>query len=370
MKINRKIAYTIEILLLLCLLICAFFISSNTRYILFFIVLIFSIGVPFFVKKENIPYTTKDKVKKVMIVFAILYVVLFYTLGIYTGFYNSLIKFNFKNIFLYIIPISVIIIGTEIIRSKLLVLNTKISYLLVMIITVGIDVLLYINIYDLKVLGDFLVILGFLIFSSISTNILFNYMSPRYGKNSIIIYRLITTLFVYIIPITPNVYIYFRTFVRIIYPFIIYLHIDSRYNPDREIERRVDKNKQTIQLVSLFTVLTLFIMLISCKFTFGAIVIGSGSMKKSIDKGDIVVFKNNKEIKRGDVIVFEKEGIKVVHRVVEISHKGNNNIYYTKGDANQNMDKGYVEEDKVLGNVIFKIKYIGKPSLWLREQFS
>ena len=219
MKTNKKIAYTIEILLLVTLLICAFFISSNTRYVLSIIVLIFSIGIPFLVKKESIPYTSRYRVRTAMIVFAILYLALFYTLGIYAGFYESVIKFSFKNIFLYIIPITITIVGTEIIRNKLLVLNTKTSYLLVTLITVGIDVLLYVNIYNLKVLSDFLIVLGFLIFSSFSTNIFYNYMSPRYGKEPIIIYRLITTLFVYIIPVTPNVYIYFRTFIRIIYPF-------------------------------------------------------------------------------------------------------------------------------------------------------
>ena len=369
MKNNKKIAYTIEIILLLSLLICAFFISSNTRYVLAIIVLIFSIGVPFFVKKESVPYTSKFKVRTAMIVFAILYVALFYTLGIYTGFYESLIKIGFKNIFLYIIPITITIIGTEIIRNKLLVLNTKTSYLLVTLITVGIDVLLYINIYNLKVLSDFLVVLGFLIFSSLSTNMLYNYMSPKYGKNPIIIYRLITTLFTYIIPITPDVYVYFRTFVRIIYPFAIYLHIDSRYNPDKELERTIDKKKQNIAVVTLFIMLTLYIMLISCKFTYGAIVIGSGSMAKEIDKGDVVVFKNSNKIKKGDIIVFEKENIKIVHRVVKISSNSNKIVYYTKGDANKSIDDGYVKKDKVLGKVLFKIKYIGKPTLWLREQF-
>ena len=370
MKTNKKKVYTIEILLLLVLLICAFFISSNTRYVLAIIVLIFSIGVPFFVKKENIPYTTKNKVRNVMIVFSILYVALYYTLGIYVGFYPATIKFSLSTIFKYIIPISLVIVGIEIIRNKLLVLNTKTSYTLVMIITVGIDLLLYINIYNLEVLNDFLIVSGFLLFSSLSTNILYNYMTTRYGKYPIIAYRLITTLFIYIIPYTPNVYIYFRSFVRIIFPLFIYLHIDTRYNPDKELERRVEKRKQSISVAVLFVILTLFIALVSCKFTFGAIVIGSGSMKKNLDKGDVVVFKNNKKIKQGDIIVFEKDNIKIVHRVVKVNEKENRKIYYTKGDANQTIDDGFVTDDIILGKVLFKIKYVGRPSIWLREQFS
>ena len=74
-------------------------------------------------------------------------------------------------------------------------------------------------------------------------------------------------------------------------------------------------------------------------------------------------------IKKGDIIVFEKENIKIVHRVVKISSNSNKIVYYTKGDANKSIDDGYVKKDKVLGKVLFKIKYIGKPTLWLREQF-
>ncbi len=85
MKNNKKKVYITEIILLVLLLICAFFISSNTRYFLAIIVLIFSIGVPFFVKKESIPYTSKYKVRTAMIVFAILYDALFNTLGTHTG---------------------------------------------------------------------------------------------------------------------------------------------------------------------------------------------------------------------------------------------------------------------------------------------
>ena len=370
MKTNKKIAYSIEILLLAVLLICAFFISSNTRYILSIIVLTFSIGVHFFIKKGKTPYTTKNKVRNIMIVFGILYVSLFYTLGIYTGFTSALIKFNLYNIVRYIIPITIVIVGTEIIRNKLLILNSKTSYTLVMIITVGIDILLYINIYNIEILSDFLIVSGFLFFSSLSTNLLYNYITTRFGKNSIIAYRLITILFIYIIPITPNVYIYFRSFIRIMYPLFMYLHIDSRYNPDKELERTKDIKKQNISIAVLFVLLSLFIAVVSCRFTYGAIVIGSGSMRKEIDKGDVVVFKNNKKIKTGDIIVFEKDNIKIVHRVVKINKKENETIYYTKGDANSTIDDGFIKKDKIIGKVLFKIKYIGRPSLWLREQFN
>ena len=44
--------------------------------------------------------------------------------------------------------------------------------------------------------------------------------------------------------------------------------------------------------------------------------------------------------------------------------------YYTKGDANKNIDDGYVTEDKIYALVKLKVKYIGYPTLWVRELFS
>ena len=43
--------------------------------------------------------------------------------------------------------------------------------------------------------------------------------------------------------------------------------------------------------------------------------------------------------------------------------------FKTKGDANAMIDDFYVVKDNLMGKVLFKIKYIGKPTLWLRKVF-
>ena len=370
MKTNIKKIYCFEIVLLTVLVICAFFLSSYTKFILAIITFIGAIVSSFVLKKEPTIFTNKKKVLKVMIIFALLYLALFYVFGIYVGFYKTVNKFSIRTILMYILPITITVISTEKIRYKLLSINNKMSKLLALIITVLIDIYIYMYIYNLNNMDDFLTVIGFQIFSSLSVNILYNYLSPRYGEITIIAYKLITTLYLYIIPIVPDLYIFFRTFIRMIFPLIIYEHVDNRYNPDKEIERPIVRKREIISMSITFAVLTMFICLISCKFTYGALVIGSGSMTGSINKGDVVIFKNNKKVLEGDVIVFQKDNIKVVHRVVKISSKKNNTIYYTKGDANPNIDADYVTDENILGNVLFKIKYIGKPTIWLREQFN
>ena len=44
--------------------------------------------------------------------------------------------------------------------------------------------------------------------------------------------------------------------------------------------------------------------------------------------------------------------------------------YYTKGDANEDPDAGFITSSDIVGTVRFKIPYIGYPTLWLRSLFA
>jgi uncharacterized membrane protein YsdA (DUF1294 family) len=85
----------------------------------------------------------------------------------------------------------------------------------------------------LEYLDSFLAFIGIITFAAIANNILFNYISENYGAKPVIVYKLITTLYIYIIPFIPNVYEYLRTFLRMLYPLIIYLYIDKYYYEDK-----------------------------------------------------------------------------------------------------------------------------------------
>ena len=64
-----------------------------------------------------------------------------------------------------------------------------------------------------------------------------------------------------------------------------------------------------------------------------------------------------------------KEDIYVIHRLVGIENIDNEDRYYTKGDANENLDVGFILDNDILGIVDFKISYIGYPTLWIRDVF-
>ncbi len=360
----------IEMLVILILLICTRIPLNNYKYFFTAIVILITIIISKAIKGNTTIKLNSKKILVIVTIFALIYLALFYTLGIYVGFAYSTTRLSLSTIIKYIFPLTIIIIGEEIIRNKLLIEKAKKSKILIIIIGTIIDISIYQGIYNLRDLEGFLAFVGLILLTSIANNIFYTYISENYGKKPVIIYRLITTLYPYIFPIVPQVYPYFRIFIRMLYPLIMYIYIDKYFNMDKYQETKKDYRKQTISMTITSLLMIVIICLVSCKFTIGLLVIGSKSMSGSIEKGDIILYKAKKDnIKEGDVVVFKRDDIRVVHRIISIKNINNEIRYYTKGDANKIKDEGYITEKSLVGKVIFKIKYLGIPSLWLREKF-
>jgi len=101
------------------------------------------------------------------------------------------------------------------------------------------------------------------------------------------------------------------------------------------------------------------------------LVIGSESMTGEYNKGDAVLYEDydDQTVKVGDVLVFKKGNSRIIHRVVEIERINGQNRYYTKGDANEDRDSGYITDESIIGVANVKIPYLGYPTIWLRDLF-
>lgn len=234
------------------------------------------------------------------------------------------------------------------------------------------DLIIYAGVYDVTKINDFFTVVGFILFASISCNLLYNYINVRYGKIPIIVYRLVTILYVYFIPITPNVFVFFRSFLRMLYPYIIYLILEYTYSKSNFAVAYKNKRKTIISTTISGILLISLVMLISCKFKYGALVIGSGSMTGSLNKGDAIIYEQyeNQNIQEGDIIVFKEKGMQIIHRVVDIKNVNGEYRYFTKGDANQTLDEGYRTKNDIIGITKLRVLYIGYPTIWLRDMFS
>lgn len=381
MKKDKLKLYLIEFILLTLLFFALIVLNKINDIYIALTLLLFAIVTCLIFPKDFKKSIYKKQVTWLLVGFGFIYLGAYYLLGLISfEFYKSSVLLSLKSFSSIILPLATIIVSSEIIRHRLLIQDGTITILkkrldlskaFIFIITVLIDLLIYIRVYDLNDLNDFLTAVGFVLFASFSCNLLYNYISVRYGNLSVILYRLITTLYIYIIPIVPNIYIYFKSFLRMIYPYILYLVLELSYSKTDLVVPYSERKKNTVWITVITVIMLALTMLISCKFKYGILVVGSESMTGTIDVGDAVVFESykNQRLKSNDIIIFEKNGLHLIHRIVKVENVNGESRYYTKGDANSEVDNWYVVDTDVVGFAKFKVKYIGYPSIWLRNMF-
>ena len=367
MKGEKIRVYFIEIALVIFFLFAIIYNEVITKATLAVVLLVFMALTVGLIKSDKRELTNNEQIAFLLGGIGIIYVVIVYMLGMITGFYSSTIKLSTWSIINYIIPYIVIIISSEIIRKTVLLKENKYSKIIMLIAMVMLDVILT----NLKTAKDYFTLISFVIFASIANNLLFNYIIIKHRNvKAVIIYRLITTLYVYIIPITPDIHIFLESVIRMVVPYIIYTIIENVFNKRSQLLTVKERKKSKIVTVIVCIIVALIVMLVSCKFTIGALVVGSGSMTGTINKGDIIILKRygkNETVNTGDIIVFKSDDVKIVHRVIEKKTMGEQTRYYTKGDANQKQDDGYRTMKDVIGKVKFRIPYIGYLTLFVNN---
>ena len=382
MRKDKIKLYVFELLTLVVLFIALFVSINISRFSIAILLLLLAfLAKRLFPKKRILRYSAKETTV-LMIVLGFLYIGIFYLLGLFFYTFNKqMITFGYKTAINFIIPFIIIIISSEEIRFTLLsqdgkirIKDTKYDYskILTFIIMVLIDINIYRGVYNLNELNDFLAILGFISFASISCNLYFNYYSNRYGKLGIILYRMITILYVYIIPIIPNMYLLFRSFLRMVYPYLMFQLMEGIFGKERLVESYQTKKNNAVLTIVLLIGMTLMTMLISCQFYYGILVVGSGSMTGAINKGDAIIYASYKKqtIQRGDVIIFHYNDLKMIHRVVDIRNVNGEIQYYTKGDKNISVDSDYRTKKDIIGISKVRIRYLGIPTLWVHSLFN
>ncbi|MBR3613565.1 MAG: signal peptidase I [Clostridia bacterium] len=371
MEKDKIKVYILEFIICIIFFFTLFVSSTYLRTITAVLLVVSFFVIKKLLHKRNIVSVYNKQATMLLMLLGIVFLLIFYALGIYFGYTNSVVKLSLSSLIKIIIPTTVIVIVSEMLRSILLAEKSLLSKILTTICMVLMDLTIYTSINQLKTFDGLVNAISFSLVASISGNLLWNYSSIRFGYKPAIVFRLIMTLYEYIIPVTPNVFTYFRSFLRMIYPYIIYLILEMLYSKNNFTVAVQDKKKNNIITGILLAIMVLFIMLISCEFKYGLIVIATGSMKGTIDVGDAVVYESyeGQNIKEQQVIIFEKDNVNVVHRVIDIKQVNGVNRYYTKGDANKLSDSGFVTPEKIVGIVKFKVKYIGYPTIMLREMF-
>lgn len=372
MKQNIK---TNIVLIAICAwLLASFFLSlASIRFVAAGILLISAVTVSFLVKKRSILSFNSRKVLLIITVSAAVFLMIYYISGLFCGFEQALHRLSVTTLWKHIAPICVIIVSSEIIRYTALAEGGKTKYLLVYLIGVLSEITIQNEFLYFDNVNRFMEFVGLTLFPALTVNLLLNYTAKSYGFFPGIIYRAVMVLYPYFLPITPLTPNILPAFILLLLPLLLRAFLRGLFEKKRPMAKLKKNAWMLVVSIILIIISLLFVMLVSCQFRYGIIVIGSGSMADEINTGDAVIYEayENDEIQKNDIIIFEKDAYsRTVHRVIETIDMNGQTRYITKGDANEEADYGYVTEEQIVGVVKFKIPYIGYPSIWLKDIFN
>lgn len=303
----------------------------------------------------------------------LIYFLLYYLLGILIGFVKVGNYWNFDSIINLILPLILTIILKEFLRYMMLT-KSEDSKILVIVTTIFFVILDLAGQIDSSIFSSPYSTFTFFavtIIPTISVNIFCSYVCYKAGYKPTIFYLLIKSLYVYLVPIIPNPNEYLYSIIELVVPMIFLFNIYRFFLKDRDEDVVREYHKKRLLPLIIPTICVIFLVYItSGYFTYHAIAIASGSMTPNINKGDVVVIEKTADFEHidiGQVIAYKKGNIIVVHRLIKKIQVDGKYYFYTKGDANDDVDNYEITEDMMVGIVNIKIPIIGYPTVWVNS---
>lgn len=323
--------------------------------------------------KRPIKQRCKD-INYIIIGLSIIILGIMYLVGFFTGFISTY-SIGLKKCLLLIIIVTI----EEIIRYVVSLTTEKredkkyiVTKIIMLLNFILIDMAIAPRIYALNNYHQICEFFCLFLVQSISKNLFLNYISKKYGYEPCIWYRLLMDLYIFIIPIRPDIDNFIEAVLLLVFPYILYTVITELTEKKKTKMSKSKKKFNAVNIVEGF-IIAVVVMLVSCEFKYSMIAIGSESMTGVINKGDAVIYEryNTKSsIKNGQIIIFKKNNMKIVHRVVKVYPvTGGGEVYQTKGDANKDNDNWLVSQEDVIGKVNLRVLWIAWPSVLLNEIF-
>ena len=314
-------------------------------------------------RKKIIQYTT---------VAVLTYLVIYLLSGLFVTFGNNPYNTTLKGLIINFWILGVPIFAKEYIRYKLInnvYDRDKMKFsIFISIVYVLIDIeyarLIGQNVATLTIIKYCAQVIA----PSIAKNILFSYIAIQGDFVPSVLYQLITNLYYWISPILPNSPWAMSSIIDTVIPIILCLYIryeKVKLTPKKDRRMIIDTNPGSIIPLVISIVLVIWFAL--GVFPIKPIAIATGSMEKEISVGDVAIIQKCKgnDVNVGDIIEYQMEGYTVIHRIIEKRQENGEFRFVTKGDNNISPDSEIVRENQLIGKVIFKIKYIGYPAIWM-----
>lgn len=358
-----------------CFVFDIFSIKDYGYFAIILTFLFFTIALLGFARNK---YNDKRQISVALLVFSALYQAFIFVLfGLKLGFVKSIYNLGINHLFKIVLPVILIIVSSEILRHQMLSKGrySKLVIVFTTILFILIESFINIGMYNLNTPKGIFEFIFFAIFIFVIKNIFLTFMSYHFGYTPNIVYRIITEIPIYYLPIYPNMNDYLQAVINLILPFILLFYFikytlahkrNKITKPDGEIKKFI---KRVLSSLLMMTVISFF-LLVNGVFKYFFLVVGSGSMEKELYVGDMVLVEkitNYDTLVEGQVLVFKKENKTIIHRIVDINRENDIISIKTKGDNNNSEDKWIVNDKDIIGIAKWKIPYIGYPTIWLNR---
>ena len=204
----------------------------------------------------------------------------------------------------------------------------------------------------------------------IMKNLLYSYTAINSNYLPAMVYELGTNLYLWLSPILPNAPWIMTAIIDSVIPLILFLYIRYEKNK-KDIFRTKEKlmNSDPRNIIPLTIGIVLAIWFAIGIFPIKPIAIATGSMEPELYVGDVAVIKKCEanDVEEGDIIEYQMEGYTVIHRIKSKTQKNGQFTFITKGDNNNTEDSEPVSEEQLIGKVIFKVRFLGFPAIWLHN---
>jgi signal peptidase len=338
---------------------------------LFILIFVYLWRHDFVVHARNI----NEKFKTTLIIF-LLYLIIYLTIGIFTGYAYSIYSHKYIAILKNFYSIVLVVIMGELIRGFLVKSASKdfINYIVITLLFVFLDI--NFKSLDLKTASSIFEFIVGTFISLIMKHAFFTYLIYKNGYKSALLFRLIMETAYILLPIIPNM----DWFVKAMFDIIAYaimlgiVRFESIGKELRENQRNI-KKENPLHYLPFLVFIVFFICFTSGMFKYMPLGVMSDSMKPKFARGAMVVVRKLdedgiKKLKVGDIIEYKLDNYIVIHRIIEIKNISGKLFFKLKGDNNNAPDKEYVPLENVLAKVYFNVPFIGYPSVWLAELFT
>ena len=379
MQKNKKATIIIISIILAYGLLAEFYLSVKINNIYMYIINpIIWIGIAIFLRNVLGKSYEVKKLKKEIIEYSFIavlaYIITYLTSGLFITFGSNPYSRTIIGILTNLWGFATVIIAKEYIRYKLINNvyekdKTKIAIaisIVYILIDLGIKKFFTTQLTSLFIME----IIAQNLLPLIAKNILYSYTAINSNYLPAVIYEIGTNLYLWLSPILPNAPWIMVSIIDSVIPIILFLYIRYEKNK-KDIFRTKEKiiNSNPRNIIPLVICIILAIWFAIGIFPIKPVAIATGSMEKELYVGDVAIIKKCKanDIEEGDIIEYQMDGYTVIHRVTKKTQKNGRFTFITKGDSNDNEDLQPVTQEQIIGKVIFKVRYIGYPAVWIHN---